>query len=76
MYVIIDKLTDSAYVFKEKTQIALFLNISRNTISNNQHKGIYVRGNFTLYYNAAPPKKSKRGGKYEKKQLKKDNSDY
>ena len=52
MYVVIEKTTEKVYVFRQKTTLATFLGVHRNTISNKKGEGKWEKGDF-LVYNAS-----------------------
>lgn len=63
MYIVIDNITDLAFIFREIKQVNEFIGCSRNTITNNKGKNKYIYKDFTVYYPQNELKKSKRGGK-------------
>jgi hypothetical protein len=66
MIIIIDKETDLAYLFKEKSLAGEFLGVSRNTIHNHQKDKRWDKGKYAVYYPQNKIKKSNRGGKKKK----------
>ena len=62
MYIVINKITQESAIFKEKTQLCEYIGASTRTILRNEHKKMYEKGNYMVYFPNIIEIKSSRGG--------------